>query len=150
MLEILDNPSPEPYWKLRYKGSFSEISFLATMDRTPAFIKLMEDTAANNGYPAEEITVYIQPIQQGRTCHLEFNLLFDPSDGKESKQVDKLFLEAGSALADAGAFFSRPYGPIADIAYARCPDTVETLRKVKGIFDPNGVMNCGRLCFGEV
>jgi FAD/FMN-containing dehydrogenase len=150
MLEILDNPSPDPYWKLRFKGGFREISFLTTMDRTPAFIELMENQAAGSGYPAEEIAVYLQPVQQGRSCHLEFNLLYDPSDAKETARAGKLFDEASRALRDAGAFFSRPYGPIAEIAYAGCPDTVETLRKVKAMFDPNHVMNRGRLCFEEV
>ena len=54
---------------------------------------------------------------------------------------------ASKALSDAGAFFSRPYGPWSDIAYAKCPDTVAALKKVKGILDPKGVMNPAKLCF---
>ena len=64
-------------------------------------------------------------------------------------RVRKRFVTEGcQALANAGAFFSRPYGPWADIAFGRCPDTVITLRKLKDIFDPNGIMNPGKLCFG--
>ncbi len=150
MMRILDSPSPEPYWKLRPKGGFRELFFLTTMDRAASFIHVMEGLAASHGYPMEEIGIYLQPIQQGRSCHLEFTLFFDPADLAEAQRVEKLFGEASIALAGAGAFFSRPYGLWADVAYARCPATVEALRKVKGIFDPNGVLNRGKLCFGEV
>ena len=46
-----------------------------------------------------------------------------------------------------GAFFSRPYGLWSDVAYAKCPDTVRALGKVKAILDPQGIMNPGKLCF---
>ncbi len=150
MLEILDNPSPEPYWKLRFKGGFREISFITTMDRAPSFIALMEETASSLGYAADEVAAYLQPMMQGRNCHVEFNLFYDPADEGEAQRAGKVFDAAGVALSDAGAFFSRPYGPLSDIAYAGCPDTVATLRKVKQLFDPNGVMNRGKLCFEEV
>jgi len=150
MMEVLDGPSPEPYWKLRAKGSFREIFFLTTMDKTQGFISLMEDLALARGYPVEEMAVYIQPIQQGRSCHLEFNFFCDPADGAGTAAAEALCAEAAAALADAGAFFSRPYGAWADLAYKRCPDSVKALRMVKDILDPAGVLNRGKLCFGEV
>ncbi len=150
MMRILDNPSSEPYWKLRPAGGFREIFFLTTLDKAGSFIDLMRQLAASHGYPVDEIGVYVQPIQQARSCHLEFDLFFDPGDAAAAQRVEKLAGEAAMVLAEAGAFFSRPYGLWADVAYARCPGTAEALRKVKGIFDPNAVLNRGRLCYGEV
>jgi FAD/FMN-containing dehydrogenase len=46
-----------------------------------------------------------------------------------------------------GAFFSRPYGIWANMAYNRDAQTTEVLRKLKDIFDPHNVMNPGKLCF---
>jgi FAD/FMN-containing dehydrogenase len=46
-----------------------------------------------------------------------------------------------------GAFFSRPYGPWADLAYGRFTEGVAALRKLKSIFDPNNILNPGKLCF---
>ena len=46
-----------------------------------------------------------------------------------------------------GAFFSRPYGELVEIAYQRSRDTAEMQKKVKGIFDPNSILNPGKLCF---
>jgi FAD/FMN-containing dehydrogenase len=119
---------------------------LTTLDRVPDFIQVMEAEAQAAGYPQERIGVYIQPIQQGRNVHLEFTLYFGPAD---RAKAGELFTSASAALAEAGAFFSRPYGPWADLAYARCPDTVAALRKVKDMLDPDGVLNRGKLCFSK-
>jgi hypothetical protein len=35
VLNALLQPSPEPYWKLGYKGGCQDIFFLTTLDRTP-------------------------------------------------------------------------------------------------------------------
>jgi FAD/FMN-containing dehydrogenase len=147
MRELLQSPSSEPYWKLRPRGAFQDIFFLTTLDRTSFFVDLMSGLANDAGYPAEELGVYIQPIQHGRSCHMEFQLFYDPGDEAAAERVRQLFLTASRRLAEEGAFFSRPYGPWAEMAYDRCPDTVEVLRTVKGIFDPGGVMNQGKLCF---
>lgn len=146
MERILAAPSPDPYYKTVPKGAFRDIFFLTTLDRVPSFIQVMEAEAAKTGYPAERIGVYIQPIQQGRNCHLEFTLYYDPAD---AAKAEELFDAASRALSEAGAFFSRPYGPWAPLAYERCPDTVTALRKVKKMLDPDNVLNRGKLCFTE-
>lgn len=146
MEEILASPSPEPYYKMRPKGTFLDIFFLTTLDKAPGFIDVMQAEAEKLGYPASNLGIYIQPIQQGRTVHIEFTLYHSPADATKAKE---LFASASVALADAGAFFSRPYGPWAELAYASCPDTVAALKKVKDMLDPDGVLNRGKLCFKE-
>jgi len=144
MERILASPSPEPYYKAAPKGAFMDIFFLTTLDRVPHFVSVMEAEAGKHGYPPERVGTYIQPIQQGRNVHLEFTLYYDSAD---AAKAGELFTSASQALSEAGAFFSRPYGPWADLAYARCPDTVAALRKVKDMLDPDGVLNRGKLCF---
>jgi FAD/FMN-containing dehydrogenase len=54
-------------------------------------------------------------------------------------------------LLDAGAYFSRPYGIITDAVFEKAsPLTVDAMKRVKAIFDPNNVLNPGTLCFKEV
>jgi hypothetical protein len=147
MLEVLRNPSKKPYWKLRHKGGNHDIFFLTTLKRTPDFITTMYSVAAACGYATTEIGIYLQPIMQGVGCHCEFNLFFNPNNAVEKAKVEKLSMEACQSLINMGAFFSRPYGAWADMAYRRDAETTAALRKVKGIFDPNNIMNPGKLCF---
>lgn len=146
MERILAAPSPEPYYKTRPKGGFLDIFFLTTLDQVPRFLSVMEGEAERFGYPIQRLGVYIQPIQQGRNAHLEFTIYFNPEDAPKAREFH---LSASRALSEAGAFFSRPYGVWSELAYARCPDTVRVLRKVKDMLDPDHVLNRGKLCFQE-
>lgn len=149
MEAILSAPSLDPYYKLRPNGAFLDIFFLTTLDKAPSFMDVMEREAEKKDYPKKEVGLYLQPIQHGRTVHMEFTLYYDPEENEEADRAKNLFKDASKALSEEGAFFSRPYGPWADLAYARCPDTVQVLRKVKDMLDPDGVLNQGKLCFKE-
>jgi FAD/FMN-containing dehydrogenase len=145
--ETVLNPSREPYWKLRSKGGCQDIFFLTTLNRTPEFIKTMYSVAEAFQYPPSDIGVYIQPTHLGTSCHVEFNLPFDPSDKSEVTRVQELFTKASEDLSKQGAFFSRPYGMWADMAYGRNAEHASLSKQLKALFDPNHVLNPGKLCF---
>ena len=147
LLELLLEPSKEPYWRLRYKGGSQEVFFLTTLDKTPGYVTTMVSAANENQYPAPDIGVYIQPVHQGVGCHCEFILPFDRKNRAEMLRTQELFRDASLRLHRQGAFFSRPYGIWADMVYNADARTTIATRKVKGIFDPNNVMNPGKLCF---
>lgn len=140
------NPSTEPYWKLFYKGGCQDIFFLTTLDKTPEYINTMYSAASSMGYPVSDIGVYIQPQQQGVSCQCEFTLPYAPNNGQVVK-VKELFDKASEALINQGAFFSRPYGSWANISLNRNAQQMILLKKIKGIFDPNNIMNPGKICF---
>ncbi|MCR4394317.1 MAG: hypothetical protein NUV31_08125, partial [Dehalococcoidales bacterium] len=50
-------------------------------------------------------------------------------------------------LLDQRAFFSRPYGENTRLILNRDAATVNALKKVKNIVDPDWIMNPGKLCF---
>jgi hypothetical protein len=144
---LLAQPSPEPFWKLRFKAGFHDIFFLTTLDKTNGFVATMSDLAQRYQYSAKDIGVYIQATVQGTSSHCEFNLYYDPTKPAESEATNRFVNQGAEALANMGAFFSRPYGAWKDTAYRRVTDTLIMQRKVKQIFDPNSILNPGKLCF---
>ncbi len=48
---------------------------------------------------------------------------------------------------DNGGFFSRPYGPNTWAVFNRDTANMAVLKKLKNLFDPNGIMNPGKVCF---
>jgi hypothetical protein len=147
VLEAIQRPSEEPYWKLRPKGACHDLFFLSLYDRLPELIDVMYGEANAVGYPASDIGVYLQPVVQGSSCHCEFDLFFDPENRLETERVKDLSTNAVKRLLARGVFFSRPYGRSAGMVTNRDAATVIALRKIKHIVDPNAVMNPGKLCF---
>jgi len=147
LLDLILKPSTEPYWKLRYKGGSQEIFFLTTLDKTPGFVDTMTAAANEHQYPAPDIGVYLQPVHQGVGCHCEFILPFKREEQAELLKTQTLFRDASFKLLRQGAFFSRPYGIWAEMVYNADARTTMVTQQIKEIFDPNNVMNPGKLCF---
>jgi hypothetical protein len=147
MLKTVQQVSSEPYWKLRYKGACQDIFFLSIYQRLESQIEGMRHMADKAAYPASDLGIYIQPIVQGTGYHCEFNIFYDPENSIERNRVKDLTSSAIKNLMDKGAFFSRPYGDEARMILNRDSATINALHKLKKIFDPNNIMNPGKVCF---
>jgi len=147
MMSALLNPSPEPYWKLAYKGACQDIFFMTTLDKVPEFVSTVFATANALQYEVSDIGIYLQPQHQGTSCHCEFNLPYDPGNKIETDRVRELLETCSEALIRQGVYFSRPYGVWADMVYNHDARNREMIRTVKKIFDPNNILNPGKLCF---
>jgi len=147
ILQRLLTTSRGASWKLDYKGACQDIFFLTTLDRTPQFLTTMRAAADALAYDSSDIGVYLQPLHQGTSCHCEFSLPYAADDPAAAHQVQELFARASNDLLKAGAFFSRPYGMWADMMYRNDSQYTRLLKNVKGLFDPNNVLNPGKLCF---
>ncbi|MEM2424708.1 MAG: FAD-binding oxidoreductase [Candidatus Bathyarchaeia archaeon] len=147
MYKLLNSVSEDPYWKIRYKGSCQEIFFLTPVDRVSEMEATMYSVASELGYPTSEIGGYIQPQQQGIVWHVEFDIPYEPGNPKDIERVKGLLIKASEALMARGAYFSRPYGLWADMVYSKDAINRWVLRELKRIFDPNNIMNPGKLCF---
>ncbi len=134
--------APGKYWKDTYTGSSAEIFFLTTMDKAPAYIAKMYEIAERENYDTSMLGVYIQPKHQGVNCHVEFILPYCPDC--EAKVKD-LFDKASQELSSMGAYYSRPYGKWARLQLNKDAMAKETLKKIKGILDPNEILNPGKL-----
>jgi FAD/FMN-containing dehydrogenase len=147
ILKAVRKPSEEPYWKLQFKGASQDIFFLTINDKLEDQIKNMKKLADANGYPVSEMGIYLQPIVQGTSCHCEFTLFYDRNNSKELDRAKDLSGKATRNLIAKGAFFSRPYGENAAMIFNKDAASVAVLNKFKNIFDPNHIMNPGKVCF---
>jgi len=146
---ILEEASPVP-WRLKYKGGCSDIFFISTLDKTPKYKKITWDAVSKEKFNTSDMGVYIQPTVQGCNVHCEFDLYFNPDDASAREVTLNSFKTASQALIENGAFFNRPYGIWADMVYPKIqPLIVDSMKKVKKIFDPNAVLSPGVLCFKE-
>ncbi len=147
LLKMVQQPSKEPYWKLRYKGACEDIFFLTINGKLGGQIEAMNDLVEKAGYSASDMGIYLQPVVQGTGCHCEFNLFYDAENASELNRVKELSALAVKELMCKGAFFSRPYGESARMVFNRDAASVAVLNKLKKIFDPNHIMNPGKICF---
>jgi FAD/FMN-containing dehydrogenase len=148
ILDKLRRPQEEEsYWKTRYKGSSQDIFFIAPMDRAGEFHKKAVEICGEFNYPTSELGIYLQPVERGRACHLEFNIPCDLESESEKEKVGALYLRMSEEFISMGGFFSRPYGAWADMVYRRATTYTTTLKEVKKVFDPNHILNPGKLCY---
>ena len=147
ILKILRKPWPrDGYWKFRYKGSCHDIFFHTTLNRVPEFTDAMVDVAAKYGYLTRDIGIYLQPLERARACFCQFSFHCDAEDANEVALARSLFLEASERVVGMGGFFTTPYGPWADMVYSRAAGYTRALKVVKNAYDPNNILNPGKLC----
>ena len=138
-------PKDKAYWKFALRGSCEDIFFITKMEKVPYHLEILKKLLAV--YRMIDVGFYVQPIEYGRACHFECNIYYNGSYSRQVEAVRKLYVKCAESLLDSGAFFSRPYGPIADLVYARTAGYTSTLKKIKALYDPNNILAPGRLCF---
>ncbi|MEM1539246.1 MAG: FAD-binding oxidoreductase [Candidatus Bathyarchaeia archaeon] len=147
ILALLSSPwEGEPYWKFRYRGGCQNIFFISSLSSIQRYYHLIFDLAAEYGFSIEDIGVYVQPLEYGRAAYCDFGFHYRPDDPKKVK-IRQFISDVCMLLARNGAFFNRPYGPMAEAAYGMNASYSYLLRRIKEMFDVQGIMNPGKLCF---
>ena len=144
LLDMATRTCGETDWRHRLKGHCLSLFFLTTLDRAPGLIDAFFDLAQESAVERESVGVYLQPVVQNHACHVELMRPFDPGTPSEVELMRGLEREAVRKLAEKGAFFSRPYGSASEVVFGQNPLSYEVLKKMKGIFDPQRVLNRGK------
>lgn len=147
--EGLRKPWPEArsYWKHARRGGCHDVACHLVYARVPQLLNQSAIILAEAGFGERDYGVYIQPIEYGRAYYLRLHLYHDPDSRKEREKMLELDEVLNRNLLLGGALFNTPYGRQADLTYDHAAMYTEVLKKVKNIFDPQGIMNPGRLCF---
>jgi FAD/FMN-containing dehydrogenase len=143
LLKVLEGTA-EKDRRLRFKDSCQILPFSTTLDRTPELTVLVGRIAGEHGYSPADIGIYVQPVIQGCECQCEVSYPYSPNDRQETERVRNLYRATANELSYKGAYYSRPYGILADITY-RDPEILNVLRKIKGILDPNDILSSGKI-----
>ena len=144
LLDKAIQPCGEIDWRDRLHGSSLSIFFLSTLERMPAFQRILFDIVEENSISAVDIGIHIQPIVQNHACHIEFILPFNPESGAEIRRMKKVERQIVINLIEEGAFFSRPYGSSAELVWKQNPANHKLLKQIKNIFDPKCVLQRGK------
>ena len=147
--EMLRKPWPKEktFWKHVYKGGCQDLTFMTTMDKVASFLPVVSEVAGKHQYPVNDMGCYVQPVENGRACQLQFNFYYNPADAAAKASINSLYADAARRVLDLGAYFNRPYGVVADMVYRQNGDYTALLKRLKKLFDPNYVLNPGTLCF---
>jgi hypothetical protein len=143
MIDKLRNLPAGDYWKTPSQ----EVFFITTMDKAAYYEDIAMGYAASFGLNLTEVGVYMQPLERGRACHLQFDFPCDLANETDKENIRALTTQLAKQLIDEGAFFTRPYGPWADMVYSRSASYTAMLKQLKKIYDPSGILNPGKLCF---
>ena len=123
--------------KLR-EGGCRDILTTVPPSRASAVLELLR-----RDFPDAGFTVLPQVL--GRAFRIECDLFLDHVPDV-LKETDERIFRAQQELLDAGAVFERPYGRLKELVYTDATAT-DAMRRLKRIFDPDNVLNPGRLCF---
>jgi FAD/FMN-containing dehydrogenase len=134
------HPCGETDWRDAPLGGCLSIFFQSTLDRMPALLKAFTETAAGSGIVEAEMGVYIQPMVQNHVCHMELMIPYHPGSSEQANRLRQLERQATIRLMDSGAFFSRPYGCAAELVWAQNPGNTRLVETIKGIFDPQQIL----------
>jgi FAD/FMN-containing dehydrogenase len=139
-------PKDRTYWKFAYKGACQDIFFHTVLGKAPVFTESISEVAAKHDYPLRDLGFYVQPVVYGGACHFECDFYYDPANAEETGRIKQIYADAAGVVLNAGGFFSRPYGVVADMVYERTAGYTAELKKLKKAMDPNNIMSPGRLC----
>lgn len=133
------------YWKFRYKGKSQDIFFICSLSKLSKFFDILFESAIEHNYSSNDFGIYIQPLEYGRAAYCEIILHYNPESIEEVNKTKDLVRDMCDRLGRHGAFFHRPYGPMAEVAYGFNTSYTSLLTRLKDLFDPNNIMNPGRL-----
>ena len=130
MTEQLDLPWME--------ASDNHTAFFTLFARLKEMDAEMDKAAASTGVPEEKVGKVFVSFDCGRAVYAVYDWLDEPYRGEAIKAMNL-------ALSELGACFNRPHGELGRKIYASIPNHLPVLKHIKGILDPDNIMNPGRI-----
>jgi hypothetical protein len=127
------------------KWAYNPIQFYISGKLIAVINSALEGLFQEHDLPANAIGRLLLPVEKGRVWYCEYGLRRDKNDTDDTAKVKEVWFTAVKRLLTIGAYFDRPYGPLAEIVYSRAGHYHSVVKKFKDLYDPNGIMNIGRI-----
>lgn len=134
------------YWKSSDGFNCRDLFFITTLNRIDKFNELVDRIGLKYDLKSDNVGLYVQPIEHGRSCHFEVNFYYKAKERSEA-EMNRIVEELAKECIAGGAFFTRPYGELPKLVYKKTYMYTKVLKQVKQVMDPNNVMCTGALCF---
>ncbi len=131
----------------RVKGVCNSLPVYTSFVNIRALDRVVTRLTEKHNYPESEVGFFILPIERGQAVYYEPSFHRDPDNEKDTERTQKLWFEVAEEMLNNGAYYERPYGPLAAMTYTRATTYRSILKRIKKIVDPNNIMNPGKLTF---
>ena len=122
-----------------------DIPVYLTLNKFPDVYSIIQHELSQFNSNKIELGVSIIPVERNRTAYVEFDLYTELNTEKEITEFKKLFSNLGELAVKAGAIIDIPYGPLKQVVYSKVGNYLALIKEVKDIFDPNNIMNPGKI-----
>ncbi len=102
----------------------------------------VDQAAAAAGLSPEQVGKIYSSYDYGRAVYAVYDWFSDEDLASAMNTLN-------ASLADKGAFFNRPHGELGRKIYTSIPNHLPVLKHIKGMLDPDNIMNPGRIIKDE-
>ena len=136
--EVLTGRLDEPWME----ASRNHTAFFTLFPRLAELDGEVDRAAARAGVGDSRVGKILVSLDRGRAVHAvcDWHVEEDLSEAVTQLNLD---------LADRGAFFDRPQGPLGRKVYLSIPNHLALLKRIKGFLDPDHILNPGRTVTAE-
>ena len=127
------------------KKKVYDLPVYLTLNKFPDIYSVIQNELSQFNGNEIELGVSIIPVERNRTAYVEFDLYTEFNTEKEITGFKKLFSNLGELAVKAGAIIDIPYGPLKQVIYSKVGNYLSLIKNVKDIFDPNNIMNPGKI-----
>lgn len=127
------------------KKNVYDIPVYLTLNKFPDIYSNIQNKLSQFQNNKVELGVSIIPVERNRTAYVEFDLYTELNTEKEITEFKKLFNNLAELAVNSGAFIDIPYGPLKQVVYSKVGNYLALIKEVKDIFDPNNIMNPGKI-----
>ncbi len=123
-----------------YRGGTEVIDYFTFAGKAAGLFAKTADAAGR--YPVGQVAI---PSYYGAAFYCETDIYHE----KDDPGVHGIWVDAYTALLDAGAHVNRPRDEVAEKIYGRMdPENIRLIRNLKQVMDPKGLLNPGQLMEG--